>query len=381
LNSETPSSIIIVQKLREELIMLFKNYDPLKKKQLSILDWKGNIVAPELDPKLSKEELLRMYKTMSLGRVADIKALQYQRQGRMLTYPPNRGQEAAQVGAMAALEKQDWLVPAFRELNAMLYKGVKLEQIYLYWFGNEWGNHFDEDVRVLPVNVIIGSQVNHAAGIAYASKVLKKNEVAVATIGDGGTSHGEFYEGLNFAAAFDAPLVVVIQNNQWAISTPRSKATKAETLAQKAFAFGIPGIQVDGNDILAMYVATKEAAEHARSGKGPVLIEAVTYRLGAHTTSDDPTIYRKDEEVKEWELKDPMIRFKKYLIDKGFWSEEEDVKLDEENNHYVGETFKKVEATGLAVLEDIFKYTYKEMTPQLLEQLADYKKYLEEGGK
>jgi len=162
---------------------------------------------------------------------------------------------------------------------------------------------------------------------------------------------------------------------------PRSKATKAETLAQKAVAFGIPCIQVDGNDILAMYVATKEAAEHARSGKGPVLIEAVTYRLGAHTTSDDPTIYRKDEEVKEWELKDPMIRFKKYLIDKGFWSEEEDVKLDEENNHYVGETFKKVEATGLAVLEDIFKYTYKEMTPQLLEQLAEYKKYLEEGGK
>ena len=361
--------------------MLFKNYDPLKKKQLSILDWKGNIVTPELDPKLSKEELLKMYKTMALGRVADIKALQYQRQGRMLTYPPNRGQEAAQVGAMAALEKQDWLVPAFRELNAMLYKGVKLEQIYLYWFGNEWGNHFDEDVRVLPVNVIIGSQVNHAAGIAYASKILKKNEVAAATIGDGGTSHGEFYEGLNFAAAFDAPLVVVIQNNQWAISTPRSKATKAETLAQKAVAFGIPGIQVDGNDILAMYVATKEAAEHARSGKGPVLIEAVTYRLGAHTTSDDPTIYRKDEEVKEWELKDPMIRFKKYLIDKGFWSEEEDVKLDEENNHYVGETFKKVEATGLAVLEDIFKYTYKEMTPQLLEQLAEYKKYLEEGGK
>ena len=357
--------------------MLFKKYDPLKKKQLQILDAEGNIVEPELEPKLDKEMLLKMYKTMALGRVADIKALQYQRQGRMLTYPPNRGQEAAQVGAMAALEPKDWLSPAFRELNAMLYRGVNLEQIYLYWYGNEWGNHFDENVRVLPVNVIIGSQVNHAAGLAYASKVLNKKEVTIATIGDGGTSHGEFYEGLNFAASFDVPLVVVIQNNQWAISTPRSKATKAETLAQKAVAFGIPGIQVDGNDILAMYVATKTAVDYAREGNGPVLIEAVTYRLGAHTTSDDPTIYRKDEEVKAWELKDPMIRFKKYLIDKGYWSEEEDQKLEEENTAYVGETFKKVEQTGEANLIDIFQFTYKEMTPQLEEQYAYIKGFLE----
>ena len=361
--------------------MLFKDYDPLKKKQLSILDMKGDIVKPELDPKLDKELLLKMYKTMALGRVADLKAIQYQRQGRMLTYAPNRGQEATQVGAMAAMEPQDWLAPAFRELNAMLYRGVTLEQIYLYWYGNEWGNHFDEGVKVLPVDVIIGSQINHAAGLAYASKILKKNEVAVSTIGDGGTSHGEFYEGLNFAATYDAPLVVVIQNNQYAISTPRKKASKAETLAQKAVAFGIPGIQVDGNDILAMYVATKAAVDHARSGKGPVLIEAVTYRLGPHTTSDDPTIYRSNEEVAEWELKDPMIRFKKYLIDMKYWSEEEDQKLEEENNVYVGETFKKVEASGLAELEDIFKYTYKEMTPQLTEQLEEYKKYISQGGK
>jgi len=153
---------------------------------------------------------------------------------------------------------------------------------------------------------------------------------------------------------------------------------KAETLAQKAVAFGIPGIQVDGNDILAMYVATKEAVDYARAGNGPVLIEAVTYRLGAHTTSDDPTIYRKDEEVKEWEAKDPMIRFKKYLIDKGYWSEEEDQKLEEQNTAYVGETFKKVESTGDADLLDIFKYTYKEMTPQLTEQYEYIKAFLKE---
>jgi len=361
--------------------MLFKTYDPLKKKQFNILDLKGKVTNKDLEPKLDKKTLLNMYKTMSLGRIADIKALQYQRQGRMLTYAPNRGQEAAQVGAVAALEKQDWLSPAFRELVAMLYLGVTLEQLYLYWYGNEWGNHFDEGVKVLPVNVIIGSQINHGAGLAYASQILATKEVVIATIGDGGTSHGEFYEGLNFAATYDAPLVVVIQNNQYAISTPRHKATRAETLAQKAVAFGIPGIQVDGNDVLAMYVATKEAVDYARAGKGPVLIEAVTYRLGPHTTSDDPSIYRKDEEVKEWEKKDPMIRFKQYLIDKGYWSEKEDQKLQEEQTDYVGKTFKQVEAKGEGKLEDIFRFTYKEMTPQLKAQYETHKKYLAEGGK
>jgi pyruvate dehydrogenase E1 component alpha subunit len=361
--------------------MLFDKYDPQKKQQLKILDPKGKITNSDLEPKISKKELLQMYKIMSLGRVADLKAVQYQRQGRMLTYAPNRGQEATQVGAAAAMADQDWFVPAFRELNAMLYRGVTLEQAYLYWYGNEWGNHFDEGVRVLPIDVIIGSQINHAAGIAYASKILKKKEVSVVMIGDGGTSHGEFYEGMNFAGVFEVPMVAIIQNNHYAISTHRSKATKAETLAQKAVAFGIPGIQVDGNDVLAMYVATKEAIEHARSGKGPVLIEAVTYRLGAHTTSDDPSIYRKDEEVAEWEKKDPMIRFKKYLIDKGYWSDKEEEKLEEENKKFVGDTFKKVEASGVEDLEDIFKYTYAEMTPQLKEQYEYAKKFEEKGGK
>lgn len=361
--------------------MLFKKYDPLKKKQLQILDSKGKIVTPDLEPDIDKDTLIKMYKTMTLGRIADIKALQYQRQGRMLTYAPNQGQEAAQVGSIAALETTDWLAPAFRELNMMLYRGIPLEKVYLYWYGNEWGSNFDEDIKVLPVNIIIGSQVNHGAGLAYASKIQKKKEVTMAVIGDGGTSHGEFYEGLNFAASYDAPLIVMIQNNHYAISTPRKKATKAETLAQKAVAFGIPGIQVDGNDALAMYVATKEAAKHARSGKGPVLIEAVTYRMGPHTTSDDPSIYRKDEEVEAWAKKDPIARFKTYLIDKGLWDEDKEKELKEENKAFVTKTFKKVEQSGDTVLEDIFKYTYKEMTPQLTEQLEDYKAFLAEGGK
>lgn len=357
--------------------MLFKNYDPLQGKRLEILDLNGKVINKELEPKLDKELLIKMYKTMTLGRVADIKALQYQRQGRMLTYAPNMGQEAAQVGSMAALEKRDWLSPGFRDLDSMLFKGVPLRQIFLYWYGNEWGSHFAEDLKILPFNVIIGSQVNHAAGLAYASKILKKDEVALAVIGDGGTSHGEFYEGLNYAATYDAPLVVLIQNNQYAISTPRAKATRSKTLAQKSVAFGIEGIQVDGNDVLAMYVAMKEAVEHARSGKGPVLVEAVTYRMGPHTTSDDPSIYRTKEEEQEWALKDPNLRFKNYLIGKGLWSEEEDLKLDEENNNYVAEEFKFVEENGSATLEDIFLYTYKEMTPQLKEQYETHKAFLE----
>lgn len=356
--------------------VLIKKYDPLKKEMLEILDKDGKIINPTLDPKLDKETLLKMYKTMTLGRVADLRAVQYQRQGRMLTFAPNIGQEATQVGAAAAMQQGDWLSPAFRELNLMLYRGVPLSNIYLYWYGNENGSKFPRETNVLPVNIIIGSQIAIAAGIAMASKKQGKNEIALATIGDGGTSHGDFNEALNFAGAMEAPLVVLVQNNQWAISTPRSVATKAETIAQKAIAAGIKGIQVDGNDPLAMYVAMKEAREHALK-TGPVLIEAVTYRIGAHTTSDDPSLYRDEKEVEEWKLKDPNERLKKYLISQKLWSEAEDVALDEENNKYVQEVFAETEKSGLLELEEVFKYTYDEMTPNQVEQYEYYKKFLE----
>jgi pyruvate dehydrogenase E1 component alpha subunit len=357
--------------------MLFENFDPLKGEMLQILDPEGKVVNDKLEPKIAKDTLLKMYKTMVLGRIADEKALQFQRQGRMLTYAPNIGQEAAQVGPMAALEDLDWLVLAFREFNAMLYKGVTLEQAFLYWYGNERGSRYDEGVKVLPINVPIGSQINHAAGIAYASKLQGKDEVAIVFIGDGGTSHGEFHEGMNFAATFDLPMITVIQNNHYAISTPRHKATKSKTLAQKAIAYGIPGIQVDGNDPLAMYLAVKTARERAKKGDGPTLIEAVTYRIGPHTTSDNPKLYREDKEVEEWMKKDPITRFKNYLIGKKFWSEEKDAELQEQHKQLVLDTFKHVEETGEVDLEEIFAYTYDKMTPNLEEQLANYKEYLE----
>lgn len=358
--------------------MLFKSYDPMKGKILEILDYKGKIVNKDLEPTIDDDTLLKMYKTMLLGRVADIKALQYQRQGRMLTYAPIKGQEAAQVGVISALEKEDWMVPAFREMAGMLYKGAPLKKLFLYWYGNEEGNHFDEDVRILPISVPIASQINHAAGLAYARKILEKDEVVVAYVGDGGTSHGEFHEGVNFGAVFDVPMIVIIQNNQWAISTPREVQTKAKTLAQKAVSYGINGIQVDGNDPLAMYVATKQAKKNALEGKGPTIIEALTYRLGPHTTSDDPTIYRSKEEVEYWEERDPITRFKVYLINKKLWTEKDDEALQKEYNDYVNKVFKEVENTGLIDLDDVFVHNYATMHKDLQDQLDEYKQYLKE---
>lgn len=357
--------------------MLTTKFDPLKDKMLQVLDPKGKIVDAKLEPKIDDETLIKMYETMLLGRTADTKALQYQRQGRMLTYAPIKGQEGLQVGVSAALEKQDWFVPAFREMAGMLYKGAPLKQLYLYWYGNEEGNHFDEDLRILPISVPIGSQINHAAGIAYASKMRKKDEITVAFVGDGGTSHGEFHEGVNFGAVFGLPMVTVIQNNQFAISTPRSVQSKAKNLATKAVGYGIPGIVVDGNDPLAMYIAMEEARKRAIKGDGPTLIEAMTYRLGPHTTSDDPTIYRKDEELKEWEAKDPLIRFKQYLIDKGLWSEEKDEEKIKEFTDYSNKVFKEVEASGLVPFDDVFKYHYETMPKHVEEQ---YKRMKEKGG-
>lgn len=345
-----------------------------------ILDKDGKLVLKEDLPDLTEEELLYLYKTMLFSRTIDERALSYQRQGRMLTYAPNLGQEATQIGSAYAMEKDDWLVPAFRELGAWLVRGYPLKNIYLYWYGNEWGSHMPEDVKVLPVSVPIGSQYQHAAGIGMANNIKGEDNVVVTYIGDGGTSHGDFHEALNFAATFKAPVIFIIQNNQYAISVPRHKQTASETLAQKALAYGMPGVLVDGNDIFAVYSATKEAIDRARNGEGPTLIEAYTYRLGAHTTSDDPTLYREDSEVEEWKEKDPVKRFRQYLLDQGILSQEWEEKTKKELDELVATTFEEIEDKSDTEIEDIFKYHYETMPPQLEEQLEEYKNFLE-GGK
>lgn len=360
--------------------MRFEDYNPLEEKHYSILNMNGEIVNEKDLPDLSDEQLLYLYKTMLYTRVIDEKALSYQRQGRMLTYAPNTGQEAAQVGSAYAMEKGDWLAPSFRELGALLVRGVPLEKIYLYWYGNEWGSHQDEDLRVLPTAVPIASQYQHAAGLGMSINIKGEKDAVVTYVGDGGTSHGDFHEALNYAGVFKAPVVFIIQNNQYAISMSRGKQTASKTLAQKAIAYGMPGIVVDGNDIFAMYSATKEALERAKRGEGPTLIEAYTYRLGAHTTSDDPTKYREDAEVEEWRVKDPILRFKKYLLDKNLITEEWEEETKKELESKVSTIFEEIEVNSDTEIEDIFKYQYEEMPPQLEEQLNEYQEFLK-GGK
>jgi pyruvate dehydrogenase E1 component alpha subunit len=360
--------------------MRFEDYNPLEEKHYSILDMNGEIVNEKDLPNLSDEQLLHLYKTMLYTRVIDEKALSYQRQGRMLTYAPSTGQEAAQVGSAYAMEKGDWLAPSFRELGALLVRGVPLEKIYLYWYGNEWGSHHEDDLRVLPTAVPIASQYQHAAGLGMSINIKGEKDAVVTYVGDGGTSHGDFHEALNYAGVFKAPVVFIIQNNQYAISMSRAKQTASKTLAQKAVAYGIPGIVVDGNDIFAMYVATKEALERAKRGEGPTLIEAYTYRLGAHTTSDDPTKYREDAEVEKWREKDPISRFKKYLLEKKLITEEWEEETKKELESKISAIFEEIEVSSDTKIEDIFKYQYEDMPPQLEEQLKEYQEFLE-GGK
>lgn len=360
--------------------MRFEDYIPLDDQMYTIMDSSGNIVKEEDLPQMTDDELKYLYKTMLYTRTIDDKALSYQRQGRMLTYAPNTGQEAAQIGSAYAMDKEDWLVPAFRELGAWLIRGVPLKNIYLYWYGNEWGSYMPEGVKVLPVAVPIGSQYQHATGIGMANNIKGEKNVVLTYIGDGGTSHGDFHEALNFAAVFKAPVVFIIQNNQYAISVPRKNQTASKTLAQKAIAYGMPGILVDGNDIFAMYAATKEAIDRARRGEGPTLIEAYTYRLGAHTTSDDPTKYREDEEVEKWRDKDPLKRFKAYLLNKGIITEEWEQQTLKELEEEVMATFESIENKSDTEIDDIFKYQFETMPPQLEEQLNEYKAFLE-GGK
>lgn len=226
-----------------------------------------------------------------------------------------------------------------------------------------------KEVRVLPINVPIASQFQHATGLAYATMYRDEKDVTIAYVGDGGTSQGDFHEALNFAAVNQTPNVFIIQNNQYAISTKRKRQTAVGNLAQKALAYGMPGIQVDGNDALAMYAVTKEAIDRARAGQGPTLIEAYTYRMGAHTTSDDPTIYRDQEEVDEWQKKDPILRMFNYLKNKELWDEDKDEAFKKERETFVKDTFKKVENSGLVPIEEVFGHIYETMPTGLKEQM------------
>jgi len=337
-------------------------------KYLQILDETGK-ADEKLMPKLSKEQILRMYELMVEGRIFDDILFKLQREGRVLTFAPGKGQEAAQVGSVLAMEKDDWIAPAFRENTAFIALGMPMDVIIQYWGGDERGNKMPDGINSLPVAIPVGGHITHAVGMAWAFKLQKKKSTMVCFFGDGASSKGDFYEGLNMAGVFKAPLVAICQNNQWAISVPVKQQTAAETLAQKAIAFGFEGIKVDGNDVFAMYKATKDALEKVKAGKGPVLIEAYTYRLSDHTTADDAGKYRDPQEVEEWKKKDPIDRLKKYMAKRKIWNENDEKKLLKSAKERVEAAVKAFEEMPEPKREDMFKYVFEKPTAQMEEQM------------
>jgi pyruvate dehydrogenase E1 component alpha subunit len=345
---------------------------------LSILDENGQ-VDRDLEPDLPESLLLKLYRAMVLGRRFDERMLTLQRQGRIGTFAPIKGQEASQLGAVAVLETDDWLAPCFRETAAEVWRGKAMEHVLLVYAGYNEGGFIAEGLNNLPVSIPVGSQTLHAAGLAYGMKYRRKPHIAMCFFGDGATSEGDFHEAMNFASVFQVPAVFFCQNNHWAISIPRSHQTRSKTLAQKALAYEMPGMVVDGNDILAVYVAAKEAADRARSGNGPTLIESVTYRMSVHTTADDPKRYRTDDEVATWVQKDPLTRFQKYLRDKGLLDDAKSAAVDEE----VKAEIKGAEERWLKLMEkpvdpmDMFEHAYAELPPHLAAQRDEYGRELE----
>ncbi len=338
---------------------------------LSILDEKGKVDS-RLMPKLNNDDIKKMFELMKLTRIFDEKALKLQREGRLGTYASSLGQEAAQIGSAYALEKEDFVFPSFREQGVFLLRGMPIDQYLAYWKGDERGMSYTKNINMFTVTIPVSTQIPHAVGFAWASKIKKESRVTAVYFGDGATSKGDFHEALNFAGVFDVPIIFICQNNQYAISVPFTKQTKAATIAQKAIAYGIYGIRVDGNDIFAMYKATKEALERAKKFK-PTLIEAFTYRRADHTTSDDAKHYRIEKELKQWEKKDPIDRLRKYMTIKKIWTKEYEQELDKKFNELMDEEIKKMESIEMPKKEDIVKYVYAELTDNLKEQQDELK--------
>ena len=355
---------------------LFELYNPIDDNLFQIIDDSGKVINRQWVGSIKDDELLKAYKFMQYVRTADEMCISYQRQGRLYTFPPNLGQEAISTATGFVQKKDDWIIPAYREVAAWLLKGAALKDIFLLWGGNEIGATFSGAENILPVSVPIASQLPHAVGIAFAKKYKNEKGVVFAFVGDGGTSEGDFHEALNFAAVWKVPVVFIIQNNQYAISVPVKHQTASKNLAIKSMAYGMPGIKVDGNDFLAMHRVLTEAKDYANSGNGPALVEAVTYRKGAHTTSDDPTLYRTDEEEKNWAEKDPIKRLRGYLVKKKKWKAADDKTLIDSYKKEVDAEFLDYEKTPVYKLNDVFDYMYAEIPETLKKQKIKYEKYL-----
>jgi pyruvate dehydrogenase E1 component alpha subunit len=320
---------------------------------------------------ITLEEMKSLYADMVEARVYDTKSIAMQRQGRLATYAPFRGQEAAQIGAAAALGDEDWVAATYRDAALNWRSGYPWELLILGRTGDERGGQVPDGIRVLPPSITVGGHMIHAVGLSWAEKLSGSTRIALTSFGDGATSEGDFHEAMNLAAVYRTPTVFFCQNNGYAISYPRSEQTRSESIAIKAKAYGMPGLQVDGNDVVAVLVAVREAASLARAGEGPSLIEAVTYRMGPHTTADDPTRYRHDEEDDSWEEKDPLIRVRKLLEHQGEWTEDWDNELEAQASRVIENAVQWAESVPEPTFEEMLGRMYDEPTPPLRRQLEE----------
>lgn len=335
---------------------------------LTVLDPDGHVTEPSLIPKLNDDQLITIMRRMVFTRTWDQRAVSLARQGRLGLWAPVSGQEASMIGSEAALQKEDFILGSYRDIPQIVWHGLPLHQSVLYSRGHREGFRIPEGVHVLMPQIIIGAQIIQAAGVALGMRKRNKKTISIAYIGDGGTSQGDFYEGLNFAGVFQTPLIVLVQNNRYAISVPIEHQTRADTFAQKAVSAGIPGIQVDGMDVLAVYHAVEQAAERARNGEGPTLIEALTYRYGSHTMAgDDPSRYRAKEEEEEWRRKDPLIRFRKFLERRGLWSKSDEDQTIEEAKQAMADAVRKADETEKTSVPELIDSMF-ECTPAHLEE-------------
>jgi pyruvate dehydrogenase E1 component alpha subunit len=332
---------------------------------LQILNEEGKVVNEAAMPDLSDEQLQELMRRMVYTRILDQRSISLNRQGRLGFYAPTAGQEASQLASQFALEKEDFILPGYRDVPQIVWHGLPLYQAFLWSRGHFVGGQIPQ--------IIIGAQYVQTAGVALGMKKRGAKSVAITYTGDGGTSQGDFYEGINFAGAYKAPAIFIIQNNRFAISTPVEKQSASATLAQKAVAAGIPGIQVDGMDPLAVYAAVHDARERAINGEGPTLIETLTYRYGPHTMAgDDPTRYRTADLDNEWEKKDPLVRFRKFLEEKGLWNEEKEKEVIEQAKEDIKEAIKKADAAPKQKVTDLMSIMYDEMPQNLKEQFEIY---------
>lgn len=364
--AKTKSAVVDSKKQFEAISKQFETFQ--------ILNEEGKVVNEAAMPEISDEQLKELMRRMVYTRILDQRSISLNRQGRLGFYAPTAGQEASQIASQFALEKEDWILPGYRDVPQIIWHGLPLYQAFLFSRGHFHGNQMPEGVNCLSPQIIIGAQYIQTAGVALGLKKKGKQAVAITYTGDGGASQGDFYEGINFAGAYKAPAIFVVQNNRYAISTPVEKQSAAQTIAQKAVAAGIVGVQVDGMDPLAVYAAVRDARERAVNGEGPTLIETLTFRYGPHTMAgDDPTRYRTKETENEWEAKDPLVRFRKFLEDKGIWNEEEENKTIEQAKEDIKDAIQKADKYPKQKVTDLMEIMYEEMPYNLKEQYEIYK--------